>query len=175
MRLFEVMNLYCDEKSLTGESEPAEKSTATITLAEGESKVGTGDRHNLAHATTTVTKGRGRGIVSVTGMETEVGKIAEGLGKKTKKEGHSMNIKYGKLQPLKGGSRRVWDFIGKFLGLTEGTPLQRKLSKLAYVLFFAAILLAMIVFGVNKFNVTGEVAVYAISTGIAIIPESLIA
>jgi P-type Na+/K+ transporter len=49
------------------------------------------------------------------------------------------------------------------------------LSKLAYVLFGCALLLAMIVFGVNRFNVTNEVAIYAISTGIAIIPESLIA
>jgi potassium/sodium efflux P-type ATPase len=59
--------------------------------------------------------------------------------------------------------------------LTTGTPLQIKLSKLAYALFGCAILLAIIVFGVNKFHVTNEVAIYAISTGIAIIPESLIA
>lgn len=42
-------------------------------------------------------------------------------------------------------------------------------------MFGCAILLAIIVFGVNKFHVTNEVAIYAISTGIAIIPESLIA
>ena len=45
-------------------------------------------------------------------------------------------------------------FVGKFLGLTEGTPLQRKLSALAYLLFGCAILLAIVVFGVNRFNVT---------------------
>ena len=79
------------------------------------------------------------------------------------------------MQPVKGGYKRVWDTIGKFLGITEGTPLQRKLAGLAYILFGCAIFLAIIVFSVNKFNVTGEVAIYAISTGIAIIPESLIA
>jgi magnesium-transporting ATPase (P-type) len=83
--------------------------------------------------------------------------------------------KYGKTQPIKGLTRRTYDGVGWFLGLTVGTPLQRKLSKLAYLLFGCAIFLAIIVFAVNRFNVTNEVAIYAISTGIAIIPESLIA
>ena len=109
-------------------------------------------------------------------MQTEVGKIAASTGKKTRKPGRSMNYKkYGKSQPVKGAFRRSWDVVGKFLGLTEGTPLQIKLSKLAYVLFGCALLLAIIVFAVNRFDVTNEVAIYAISTGIAIIPESLIA
>ncbi|KAH8603167.1 hypothetical protein B0O99DRAFT_605317 [Bisporella sp. PMI_857] len=183
MRLFETMNLNCDEKSLTGEAEPVEKVIENNIeipdqegkLAESEDQVMPADRINLAYATTTVTKGRGKGIVIFTGMETEVGKIAAASAGKKRKPGRSMSLKYGKLQPVKGAYKRTWDGVGKFLGLTEGTPLQRKLSKLAYVLFGCAILLAIIVFSVNKFNVTGEVAVYAISTGIAIIPESLIA
>ncbi|KAN0113224.1 potassium/sodium eff [Hyaloscypha variabilis] len=183
VRVFEAMNLNCDEKSLTGEAEPVEKRVARDIcipgldrLATEEGEVGIGDRFNMAYSTTTVTKGRGRGIVSFTGMQTEVGKIAASTTKKPRKGGRSMNYKkYGKAQPLKGGARRVYDFFGKFLGLTEGTPLQRKLSALAYLLFGCAILLAIVVFGVNRFNVTDEVAVYAISTGIAIIPESLIA
>lgn len=184
MRIFEAMNLNCDEKSLTGEAEPVEKiieNNITVPgshgkLAETEAEVGIGDRFNIAYATTTVTKGRGRGIIIFTGMETEVGKIAASTTKKSRKPGRSMNYKkYGKTQPVKGGARRAYDVVGKFLGLTEGTPLQRKLSKVAYILFGCAILLAIIVFGVNRFNVTDEVAIYAISTGIAIIPESLIA
>ncbi|RDL40342.1 uncharacterized protein BP5553_00321 [Venustampulla echinocandica] len=183
LRLFETMNLYCDEKSLTGEAEPVEKTTesniiipGTEKLATEEGEVGIGDRFNMAYSTTTVTKGRGRGIVSSTGMATEVGKIAASTTRKQRKAGRSMNYKkYGKSQPIKGLSRRIYDFVGKFLGLTEGTPLQRKLSKLAYILLGCAILLAIVVFGVNKFHVTDEVAIYAISTGIAIIPESLIA
>jgi magnesium-transporting ATPase (P-type) len=178
------MNLNCDEKSLTGEAEPVEKRTQNNInvpgsgdrLATEEAEVGVGDRFNMAYSTTTVTKGRGRGIVTFTGMQTEVGKIAASTTKKERKPGRSMNYKkYGKTAPVKGATRRAYDFIGKFLGLTEGTPLQRKLSKLAYILFSCAILLAIIVFGVNHFKVTDEVAIYAISTGIAIIPESLIA
>lgn len=178
------MNLNTDEKSLTGESEPVEKSTENNVvipgsddrLASSENEVGIGDRINMVYSTTTVTKGRGRGIVVFIGMKTEVGKIAASTSKKERKAGRSMNYKkYGPTAPVKGLFKRTYDVIGKFLGLTEGTPLQRKLSKLAYLLFGCAILLAIIVFGVNRFNVTDEVAVYAISTGIAIIPESLIA
>jgi magnesium-transporting ATPase (P-type) len=184
VRVFEAMNLNCDEKSLTGEAEPVEKIIGNNImvpgskkkLAETEREVGIGDRFNIAYATTTVTKGRGRGVVIFTGMETEVGKIAASTTKKNRKPGRSMNYKkYGRTQPVKGGARRTYDVVGKFLGLTEGTPLQRKLSKVAYILFGCAVLLAIIVFGVNRFNVTDEVAIYAISTGIAIIPESLIA
>lgn len=184
LRLFEAMNLNCDEKSLTGEAEPVEKSIENDILipdsggklATSEDEVGIGDRFNMAYSTTTVTKGRGRGIVVFTGMDTEVGRIAASTNKKTRKAGRSMNYKkYGKTQPVKGLARRIYDVVGKFLGLTEGTPLQRKLSKVAYFLFGCAILLAIVVFGVNRFNVTDEVAIYAISTGIAIIPESLIA
>lgn len=143
------MNLNCDEKSLTGEAEPVEKEIQAI----GE-EVGIGDRTNMAYATTTVTKGHGWGIVAFTGMDTEVGKIAASTTKKERKPGRSMSArKYGKKQPVKGALWRVWDVVGKFLGLTEGTPLQRTLSLLAYVLFGGAIILALIVFGVNKMKV----------------------
>ena len=183
LRLFEAMNLNCDEQSLTGEAIPIEKSVladilvpGTDRAAQSEDEVGIGDRVNIAHATTVVRKGRGRGVVIATGMATEVGKIAASASKKPRKAGRSMNWrKYGKRQPIIGAARRAYDFLGKFLGLTEGTPLQKKLSKLAYFLFFCALLLAVVVFGVNNFNVSNEVVIYAISTGIAIIPESLVA
>lgn len=183
MRLFEAMNLTCDEQSLTGEALPVEKVTennivvpGTEKRAESAEDVGIGDRVNMAYATSVVRKGRGRGIVTATGMVTEVGKIAASTSKKDRKAGRSMNWKkYGKKQPIIGGARRAYDFFGKFLGLTEGTPLQIKLSKLAYFLFFCALVLAVVVFAVNKFKVPNEVVIYAISTGIAIIPESLVA
>ncbi|KAL6803194.1 cation transporting ATPase [Trichoderma sp. SZMC 28013] len=183
LRLFEAMNLACEEGQLTGESIPVEKITSNTvtshgseTAATSESEVGIGDRINMAYATTVVQKGRGRGIVVATGMATEVGKIAASTSKKSRKAGRSMNWrKYGKKQPVVGLSKRIYDFVGKFLGLTEGTPLQRKLSALAYLLFGCAVILAMIVFGVNHFNMRHEVIIYATSLGIAIIPESLVA
>ncbi|KAI1816479.1 potassium/sodium efflux P-type ATPase [Poronia punctata] len=172
VRLFETMNLSADEQSLTGESIPVEK---TVDAFE-DPELGIGDRTNIAYGTTTVQKGRGRGIVISTGMKTEVGKIAASTSKKNRKAGRSLNYKkYGKRQPVIGLTKRIYDFVGAFLGLTEGTPLQIKLAKLAYILFGCALLLALIVFAVNKFSGSQEVIIYAISTGIAIIPESLVA
>ncbi|GAW10962.1 hypothetical protein ANO14919_003000 [Xylariales sp. No.14919] len=72
VRLFEAMNLAADEQSLTGESLPVEKTVDPLK----DTDLGIGDRINIAYGTTTVQKGRGRGIVISTGMETEVGKIA---------------------------------------------------------------------------------------------------
>ncbi len=183
MRLFEAMNLACEEGQLTGESIPVEKITENTIVVPGtekhatsEEEIGIGDRVNMVYATTVVRKGRGRGIVTATGMTTEVGKIAASTHKKQRKPGRSMNWhKYGKRQPVVGLAKRTYDVIGKFLGLTEGTPLQRKLSALAYVLFGCAIILAMVVFGVNHFDLRNEVIIYATSLGIAIIPESLVA
>lgn len=183
LRMFEVMNLTCDEQSLTGEALPVEKTiennilaSDNENLAASEDEVGIGDRTNVAYATTIVRKGRGRGIVIGTGMETEVGKIAASTTNKTSRPGRSMDWrKHGKTAPIKGGSKRVYDFFGKFLGLTLGTPLQKRLSKLAYVLFFLALVLAVIIFAVNRFKTPNEIVVYAISTGISIIPESLVA
>lgn len=176
LRLFDAMNLECDEKILTGEAVPVAKDVKAEFKDTEELAVGVGDRINMAYSSSTVTKGRGQGIVVFTGMYTEIGKIAESMQGKKRSANRSMSRKkYGTFQPAKGAALRTWDGIGQFLGLTVGTPLQKKLSKLAYLLFGFAILLAIIVFGVNRFDVTSEVAIYAISTGIAIIPESLIA
>lgn len=177
LRLFEVMSLECDEAILTGEALPVAKE-ADFQPEPGTTKedVGLGDRLNMAYSSSTVTKGRGRGVVAYTGMATAIGGIAASMqGKKRKANRTMSSSNENRMQPVKGAALRVWDVVGKFLGLTEGTPLQIKLSKLAYTLFGCAIILAIIVFGVNRFHVTNEVAIYAISTGIAIIPESLIA
>jgi Na+-exporting ATPase len=183
LRIFEAVNLSCDESSLTGEAIPVEKTVPNEIIVPGtekkatsEEQIGIGDRTNMAYATTIVRKGRGRGIVVATGMSTEVGKIAASTTKKHRKPGRSMNWKkYGKRQPAIGLAKRTYDVVGKFLGLTEGTPLQRKLAVLAYALFGCALILAVVVFAVNRFDLPSEVVIYATSLGIAIIPESLVA
>ena len=174
--MFEVMNLECDEAILTGEALPVAKELNFESKYGNKEDCGLGDRLNIAYSSSTVTKGRGKGIVVKTGMATAIGGIAASMQGKKRKPNRSMSRKkHGNMQPVRGGALRVWDSIGKFLGLTEGTPLQIKLSKLAYLLFGCALLLAIVCFGANRFHVTNEVAIYAISTGIAIIPESLIA
>lgn len=85
-------------------------------------------------------------------MATEVGKIAAST-KKNRKAGRWMNWnKYGKRQPVIGLAKRTYDVVGKFLGLTERTPVQQKLALLAYALFGCALLLAVVVSGMNRFR-----------------------
>ena len=75
LRLIETVNLKTDESSLTGESLPVEKN-ADIVFSE---EVGVGDRVNMAYSGTPVVYGRGEGVVVLTGMKTETGKIAKML------------------------------------------------------------------------------------------------
>jgi Ca2+-transporting ATPase len=75
MRLIEAFNLKVQESALTGESVPVDKIESTL---EG-SDITLGDRTNMAFSTSIVTYGRGRGVIVGTGMNTEVGKIANML------------------------------------------------------------------------------------------------
>ena len=74
-RLSEVVALQVEESALTGESQPVEKQTTDL----GGEELQLGDRANMVYAGTTVTYGKGRGIVVATGMETEFGGIARML------------------------------------------------------------------------------------------------
>ncbi len=75
MRLLESSNLKIDESSLTGESVAAEKNSEAVY----DSEVGIGDRENFAFSSTIVTYGHGKGIVTQTGSDSEMGKIASSL------------------------------------------------------------------------------------------------
>lgn len=72
LRLLESVALKIEESALTGESVPVDKTVATLTDPES----GIGDRTNMAFMNSNVTYGRGVGVVTGTGMQTEVGKIA---------------------------------------------------------------------------------------------------
>ena len=72
MRLLEAASLKIEEAALTGESVPVEKDAS----AEITEDAGIGDRVNMAYQNSNVTYGRGMGVVTNTGMFTEVGHIA---------------------------------------------------------------------------------------------------
>jgi Ca2+-transporting ATPase len=72
LRLTEAVNLKIQESSLTGESVPVDKQTVPLK----DDDIALGDRTNMAFSTGMVTYGRGHGVVVTTGMQTEVGKIA---------------------------------------------------------------------------------------------------
>jgi len=99
LRLFEASSLKIEEAALTGESVPVEKELAVL---EG-TDIGIGDRINMAYSNSNVTYGRGKGIVVNTGMNTEVGKIANMLANADETE-----------TPLK----RNLNQLGKFLTYT---------------------------------------------------------
>ncbi len=82
LRLLEAVNLRIQEAALTGESEPIEKHTAALsgdpsTHSVSGQELPLGDRRNMGYMGTIVTQGRGLALVVATGMQTELGKIAE--------------------------------------------------------------------------------------------------
>ena len=172
-RLIEAINFETDEALLTGESLPVQKDhEATF-----DADTGPGDRLNIAFSSSTVTKGRCRGIAFATGMATEIGSIAAALRAKDSKK-----------RPVKrrpDGTARAhhyaeaWtltfaDAVGRFLGVNVGTPLQKKLSRLAMLLLGVAIICAIIVVASNSFSSNKEVIIYAVATGLSMLPASLI-
>jgi P-type Na+/K+ transporter len=173
IRLLEVMNFETDEALLTGESLPVEKNAEAIF----DEDTGPGDRLNVAYSSSTVTKGRAKGVVFSTGMFTEIGTIAAALrGQNSRvrephvsKDGRVKTYRKAQAYGLTGA-----DFIGAFLGVNVGTPLQRKLSQLAIGLFGVAVVFAIVVLAANDFSNNQEVIIYAVATGLSMIPASLI-
>ncbi|KAJ6092391.1 hypothetical protein N7467_004360 [Penicillium canescens] len=173
VRLVEAFNFETDEALLTGESLPVQKE-ADATF---DADTGPGDRLNIAYSSSTVTRGRARGVVVGTGMRTEIGAIAMALrGTDSKRR----PVKRGP----EGETKKRWyiqawtltttDAIGRFLGTNVGTPLQRKLSKLALLLFAIAVIFAIVVAGSNNWRGDSEVIIYAVATGLAMIPACLV-
>lgn len=163
LRLVQGINISTDEALLTGESVAISKKPDAVFT---DPDMPIGDRTNLVYSGSSVTRGRATGIVISTGMQTEVGQIAELLRRsKQQYEGKS---------PLGRLALKAYRTTRSILGL-EGTPLQVTLSKFALLLFAFAILLAVIVFSVSKWKIGDEVLLYGICVGVAVIPESLLA
>ena len=177
-RLIEVVNLEADEAALTGESVPVRKDPgAVFGDKEEDEDVGPGDRLNVVFSSTTITKGRGKAVVFATGMSTEMGAIAaalraDGAEKRQLERDENGNAGIGAYLLFAVG--KTWDYLGEFLGVTVGTPLQKKMSKLFLSILGIAVVCAIIVIGANGFTSRNDVIIYAITVAIGTLPVTLI-
>ncbi len=96
-RIFESASLKIEEAALTGESVPVNKYIDVITPSGDD--VPLGDRKNMAYMGSTVVYGRGKAVVTGTGMDTEMGKIADAIA--TAEEGQTpLQIKLAQLSRI---------------------------------------------------------------------------
>lgn len=115
VRLFSTINLKVEEAALTGESMPVEK-YADIQL---DGDIGLGDQINSGFMSTLITYGRGGGIVTSTGMNTIIGKIAEMI-QEDQAEDTPLQKKLAKMGKLLGTGCLVICAIVFLLGLLRG-------------------------------------------------------
>lgn len=78
-RIIESASLKIEEAALTGESVPVSKVSDILSLCENEKDIALGDRKNMIYMGSSVVYGRGYAIITATGMNTEMGKIAHVL------------------------------------------------------------------------------------------------
>ncbi|MFP4478920.1 MAG: calcium-translocating P-type ATPase, PMCA-type [Candidatus Izemoplasmatales bacterium] len=139
IRLLESTNLKTDESSLTGESTPVEKD-ASVDLKEPTALA---ERENSVYMSTLVTYGKGKGIVTAVGMETEIGKIATMLDA----------VEEGKT-PL----QKTIDQFAKVLGIV--------IIIISVIVFFLGFIQNNLVFELDLFLVSVALAVAAIPEGL---------
>ncbi|MBC8161219.1 MAG: cation-translocating P-type ATPase [Roseiflexaceae bacterium] len=140
-RLTHSVALQTAEASLTGESLPVSKAIAPLL-----EEVGIGDRVNSVFSGTAASYGRGRAVVTATGMQTEMGKIA-GLLRRTESAP----------TPL----QQELDRIGKLLGIV--------------VVIIAVVMIGTIVVveGIREFNALVDVLILGVALAVAAVPEGL--
>ena len=147
-RILESASLKIEEAALTGESVPVDKVSEAIVLKEGEKDVSLGDRKNMVYMGSTVVYGRGVVVVTGTGMDTEMGKIAGALA--LAEEGKTpLQIKLGQLSKV-----LTWLVLG-ISAIVFGVQLIRH--------------------GSFSFNFALEAFMVAVSLAVAAIPEGLAA
>lgn len=98
-RIIESASLKIEEAALTGESVPANKIAGLLKLDTGEKDVPLGDRKNMAYMGSTVVYGRGKMVITGTGMKTEMGKIAEALSR-AQDEATPLQLKLNQLSKI---------------------------------------------------------------------------
>ena len=140
-RLIHSTALQTAEAALTGESLPVSKDAVPI-----PEEAGLGDRHNMVFSGTTATYGRGRAVVTATGMRTEMGRIA-GLLKATRDEATPLQVEL--------------DRVGRILGIV--------------VVVIAVVMIAtiLLVEDVRGFTAFFDVLILGVALAVAAVPEGL--
>ena len=115
LRITEAVNLKSQEASLTGESLPIEKMASKIE----EREIGVVDRINMLFSSSLITYGRGEAIVVATGMNTEVGKIADMLNN-TEKQETPLQTKLNKLGKTLGIAAIIICIVIFLIGIIQG-------------------------------------------------------
>ena len=147
-RIIEEASLKIEEAALTGESVPATKQAGVLSIAEGAKDVPLGDRTNMVYMGSTVVYGRGRAVVTATGMDTEMGKIADALSQ-AEQELTPLQIKLAQLSKI--------------------------LTKLVLGICVFIFVLGVIKAGRFSMDVMIDTFMLAISLAVAAIPEGLVA
>ena len=97
-RIIDSKSMKIEEAALTGESVPVDKVIEMLYM-QGASDISLGDRKNMVYMGSTVVYGRGMAVITATGMDTEMGKIADALA--TAKEGLTpLQIKLAQLSHI---------------------------------------------------------------------------
>ena len=97
-RIIESASMKIEEAALTGESVPVNKIVSILNL-DGEKDVPLGDRKNMMYMGSTVVYGRGKAVITGTGMNTEMGKIADALAN-AKDEETPLQLKLNQLSKI---------------------------------------------------------------------------
>lgn len=98
-RIIESVSLKIEEAALTGESVAVTKHNDILSLSSGEKDIPLGDRKNMVYMGSSVVYGRGRVVVTATGMNTEMGKIARVLSN-TKESQTPLQVKLNQLSKI---------------------------------------------------------------------------
>jgi P-type Ca2+ transporter type 2C len=117
VRLIEAVNLRVEEAALTGESVPVQKDASAVLLND----IPLGDRKNTAFMGTLINYGRGRGVVVDTGMDTQIGLIAEML-QSVEQEPTPLQRRLDQLGKLLGWASLILCLVVFLVGWWQGTP-----------------------------------------------------
>lgn len=147
-RLLEAASMKVEEAALTGESVPVTKQADPLELAEGSRDIPLADRKNMIYMGSTVVYGRGKAVITGTGMSTEMGKIADALAQ-AEEELTPLQIKLAQLSKI--------------------------LTKLVLGICVFIFLLGVFKAGRLSVDVMIDTFMLAISLAVAAIPEGLVA